>query len=370
MPVIKEAFAVNSPRYTSGARLIPVGVVLHSVGTPQPSAEVFVKMWQSGKSPYFTHYVLDDQDIYQIMPHNRPLYHIGSPGNNKWLGIEMCEPNTIKYTGGATFKMTDPEKARAFVKACYDQAVWLLAKLCQEYDWNPQTAILTHNEVSTKRLSNTDHVDPEHLWKGTGMPYTLQKLRNDVAAAMGKPIQADTVVVETPVRTLRSGISGADVQKLQKRLIELGYSCGPKGADGNFGKMTKAAVLAFQGDHLDQNGTPLETDGRVGPATRWALANPTKAVQEEANNLTPDMARNLDSDKSGRYTVTAADGLHVRTGAGTEKAILDTLPQGSVVRCYGYYNVADQGDVWLCIVGTVAGKSVSGYCSEAHLKKG
>ena len=376
MPSIKQAIATSSDRYKSSARLKPVGIVLHSVGTPQPNAEVFVRMWQSGNSPYFTHYVLDDTDIYQIMPHDRPLWHIGSPGNSKWLGIEMCEPNTIKYTSGASFTMTDPAKAKAFVKACYENAVWLLAKICQEYGWNPHTAILTHNEVSTKKLSNTNHVDPEHLWKGTGMPYTLQTLRSDVAAAMGRPLVEEPVKETVSLnftRTLHSGISGQDVQRLQKRLIELGYSCGTKGADGHFGAKTKEAVLAFQKDHVDQNGNPLDQDARVGPATTWALEHAESAKPEDKPIDKPvekpdlEMARKLDSKKSGAYTANSSDGLNVRVGAGIDKQLIGTLDTGARVRCYGYYNVAADGGNWLYIVAD--GGGLTGYCSEAYLKK-
>ena len=56
-----------------------------------------------------------------------------------------------------------------------------------------------------------------------------------------------------------------NVMKLQKRLIQLGYSCGIYGADGYFGKDTKNAVLKFQKDHK------LSRDAIVGPLTWNAL---------------------------------------------------------------------------------------------------
>lgn len=52
-----------------------------------------------------------------------------------------------------------------------------------------------------------------------------------------------------------------DVRKVQARLIELGYNCGSRGADGIFGDNTYKAVVAFQ----SKNG--LEKDGKVGPLT-------------------------------------------------------------------------------------------------------
>lgn len=47
---------------------------------------------------------------------------------------------------------------------------------------------------------------------------------------------------------LRTGSRGEAVEAMQALLINRGYSCGPDGADGDFGKNTKKAVIAFQQD--------------------------------------------------------------------------------------------------------------------------
>ena len=64
---------------------------------------------------------------------------------------------------------------------------------------------------------------------------------------------------------LKKGSTGSDVKTMQIMLIACGYSCGPDGADGDFGKNTLAAVIAFQ----RANG--LDTDGIYGPLTSAAL---------------------------------------------------------------------------------------------------
>ena len=68
--------------------------------------------------------------------------------------------------------------------------------------------------------------------------------------------------------TLRKGSKGEYVTLLQTMLIQRGYSCGAKGADGIFGNDTLNAVKKFQLD----NG--LQMDGIVGAATWKALDNP------------------------------------------------------------------------------------------------
>ncbi len=60
-------------------------------------------------------------------------------------------------------------------------------------------------------------------------------------------------------------ITGKDVKKVQQCLISLGYSVGPTGDDGIFGKNTDKAVKYFQ----KKNG--LKLDGIVGPETRTFL---------------------------------------------------------------------------------------------------
>ena len=67
-------------------------------------------------------------------------------------------------------------------------------------------------------------------------------------------------------RVLKNGMDGADVKELQGMLIQLGYSCGSWGANGEFGDATELAVRKFQREH------GCGVDGEVGPETLGALA--------------------------------------------------------------------------------------------------
>jgi len=74
--------------------------------------------------------------------------------------------------------------------------------------------------------------------------------------------------VDHSARTLRytkgrAMLRGEDVLAVQARLLELGYD--PGKADGVYGPMTAAAVVAFQ------SSRQLDADGIVGPLTRAAL---------------------------------------------------------------------------------------------------
>ena len=70
---------------------------------------------------------------------------------------------------------------------------------------------------------------------------------------------------EAPRTSLKRGMRGEDVRKLQARLIELGYELPKYGADGEYGSETVAAVKAFQCDR------DLTADGIAGEATLDAL---------------------------------------------------------------------------------------------------
>ena len=70
----------------------------------------------------------------------------------------------------------------------------------------------------------------------------------------------------TPEPVLRTGSRGQEVKDLQSRLLTLGYYTGE--VDGQFGAMTKEAVIDFQ----RANG--LDADGMVGSETKEVLYSP------------------------------------------------------------------------------------------------
>jgi len=65
--------------------------------------------------------------------------------------------------------------------------------------------------------------------------------------------------------TIRKGSKGQDVVECQTMLQALGYDLGSCGVDGDYGTMTRLAVICFQRDHN------LVTDGVCGPMTWDAL---------------------------------------------------------------------------------------------------
>ena len=104
---------------------------------------------------------------------------------------------------------------------------------------------------------------------------------------------------------LRRGDSGPQVRQAQERLAALGYWLGQ--VDGNYGPLTRQAVLALQG------AAGLDRDGVLGPRTRRALDAGTLP------SVTTGSGHAVEIDRDAGLVVIADDGrpttvLHTSTG--------------------------------------------------------
>ena len=191
---IIQSYLTNNPCYKTGRKITVKGLMLHSVGCPQPKASVFVKNWnRADYDRACVHGFIDANtgDIYQTLPWNHRGWHGGGSSNNTHIGVEMCEPATIKYTGGSNFTCSDRAAAQAAAKRTYEAAVELFAYLCQQYNLDPlkDGVIVSHREGHARGIAS-NHGDPEHLWKGLGMSYTMDTFRAAVKAKMSSTGQA------------------------------------------------------------------------------------------------------------------------------------------------------------------------------------
>lgn len=178
----------KNPCYTAGKKITVKGLMLHSVGCSQPNAKVFINKWNNESyERACVHAFIDGKtgDVYQTLPWNHRGWHSGGQANNTHIGVEMCEPATIKYTGGSTFTCSDYEDTKYIVKKTYKSAVELFAFLCEKYNLDPlgKGVIISHKEGHALGVAS-NHGDPEHLWKQLGMSYTMDTFRQDVKKAM------------------------------------------------------------------------------------------------------------------------------------------------------------------------------------------
>ena len=184
---IIEAFATKNKCYQVAAPLTPRGIMLHSIGCPQPNAAVLARyynQYQPGGQSVCVHgFIQRDGTYYQTLPYNLRAWHCGGSANQTHIGIEMTEPASIAYTGGASWRDLDPAATEAHVRGTYAAAVELFAQLCEQYALDPLAdgVIISHAEGAARGIASA-HADPTHLWRVFGL--TMDGFRRDVAEAM------------------------------------------------------------------------------------------------------------------------------------------------------------------------------------------
>ena len=119
--------------------------------------------------------------------------------------------------------------------------------------------------------------------------------------------------------------------------------------DANLRKLAKAEAKAL--------AAWFDVEKASAPAASSAPNKVTTPAQ-----VALDKAKQFNKEKAGTYMVSSSDGsLNLRAGAGKDKALIETMKNGTKVKCYGYYT-----DNWLYVV-SAAGNT--GYCHAGYLEK-
>ena len=303
-----QSILTKNPCYTAGRKITVKGLMLHSVGCPQPKASVFINNWNSPSyDNACVHGFIDGNDgtVYQTLPWNHRGWHCGSgskgSGNNTHIGVEMCEPACIRYTSGSNFTCSDLSTAKAVAKRTYDAAVELFAMLCKQYNLNPTAdgVIVSHREGYSRGIAS-NHGDPEHLWNGLGMGYTMDGFRKAVKAAMG----GSTAGGGSSSGSGGSGISGFPAVPFTVKVLipDLNYRSAPSMSGSVKGQTGKGIFTIVE----VKNGW-----GRLKSGAGWIyLENPSYcAVQSSSSG---------GSSSNGSFLVqVSATDLNIQKGPGT-----------------------------------------------------
>ena len=89
---IVESIMTKNPCYTAGRKITVKGLMLHSVGCPQPNAQVFIQNWnRTDYKSACVHGFIDGNTgvVYQTLPWNHRGWHGGGSSNNTHIGVEM-----------------------------------------------------------------------------------------------------------------------------------------------------------------------------------------------------------------------------------------------------------------------------------------
>ena len=189
-----QNYLTQSGCYKAGKHITVKGLMIHSVGCPQPKADVFMKNWNRADANACVHAIVEPGgDVYQLLPWDFRGWHCGGGANNTHIGVEMTEPATIRYTGGASWTETgDGENTKNHVLATYKYAVELFAHLCQQFGLDPMAdgVIISHSE-GCKRGIASNHGDVEHLWSKFGL--SMGQFRKDIREAIEGSPAADSL---------------------------------------------------------------------------------------------------------------------------------------------------------------------------------
>ena len=189
-----------------------------------------------------------------------------------------CDNNMIGYDQSQRNTLYNAVKVLGFdvrlIKKAVETDCSALVRVCCAFAGIMVADFNTSNEASTLlrsgafvELSDSKYTKKaDYLRRGDVL---VTKTKGHTAVVLSNGSKAGSTpaitVYKLGDRILRNGMEGNDVQELQTYLIQLGYSCGSWGADGEFGDATELAVRKFQKEQ------GCEVDGEVGPKTLKAL---------------------------------------------------------------------------------------------------
>ena len=283
MKLVKH-YLTKNPCYGAGKKMRVKGLMLHSVGCPQPDAQVFLKNWNCvNYDRACVHAFIDGNDgtIYQALPWDYRGWHCGGLGNDSYIGVEMCEPSCIRYTKGARFVCSDLESARKTAKCTYEASVELFAYLCKLYNLQSKEegVILSHREAYVRGLAS-NHGDPLHLWNGLGMGYTMDGFRRDVAEKMQNSVlESSPVLIDVGNKDLEVQLLGSDLLEeeylVQVSIPNLIIRKGPGTDFARMGDYTGVGVFTIV-DEAD--GIGASRWGRLKSGAGWISLDYAKRV--------------------------------------------------------------------------------------------
>jgi len=174
-------------------------------------------------------------------------------------------------------------------------------------------------------------------------PSSAQLYKNNNAWHTENPKVGDQIFFKNEVRICHTGI----VYKVDsKRVYTIeGNTNGVSGVIANGGGVCKKSYL-LTSSYIAGYGRPKYDN-----------------VGTEVTVVKVDSAKNFDKKIAGSYKTTA--NLNLRSGAGTSKSkkVITVIPNGSTVRCYGYFTPVN-GVKWYL----VKYKDFTGFASSKYLK--
>ena len=219
---------------------------------------------------------------------------------------------------------SDTAEPYAFRDVVYQTLIKLCTDICQRNGKKKLLWLADKDKTLGYEPAADEMVLTVHRWfankscPGNWMYARMGDLAAKVTAALG----GTAVAAPADDGSLSKGSEGESVKAMQTMLIACGFSCGPDGADGDFGKNTLAGLTAFQtakgltatGIYDAQSKAALEKAYAALPAPAVTACDASKVIavavaeigykEKKSNSQLDDKTANAGS---GNYTKYARD---------------------------------------------------------------
>ncbi len=230
MDIIKK-YITNNPCYQQAKTIVPKGIIVHSMGVPQPDEDVIFNNFNKSTAKSAVHAIVGKNKVYQIMPWTYRPWGCGSgekgSGNDSYIQFEICEPSGFKYGSGSHMIGYDAKKQQSYFDCVWENAINLAVYLCEEYKLSPNS-IICHSEAFLKGIAS-NHGDVMHWFP------KHERNMDDFRKAVANKL---SYIPTAPIN------QKSDVKWLQERLNKANPSYTIP-VDGKYGPKTRIAVLMF-----------------------------------------------------------------------------------------------------------------------------
>jgi N-acetylmuramoyl-L-alanine amidase len=281
--------------YKRNQKMTPNGIVVHSTGATNPYLKRYIAPDDGviGKNSYNNDWNRSGLDVavhafigkdkkgnvkcYQTLPFNICCWGVGggSKGsynyNPAYIQFEICEDSTAD---------------KAYCKKTYDKAVEFCAYLCKKYNINVNN-IVGHYEAAEKGYGS-NHADPRHWWKKHG--YSMNSFRKAVKAKLTSSTASKPASKPAIKEIYRVGTAWENEKCVNQK--------------GAYESLANAKVICDK--YADYSVFNSKGDKIYTSAKKAATS----------------------SFKAYKITVTSADGVNIRKGAGTNYAVTGSIPKG------------------------------------------
>lgn len=184
--MITTKYLTKNRCYTSAKIITSQYVIVHSSGSAYGTKDKLFNNWNNANVSKAAHGMTDAEGGYLTLPLNYKGWHVGSKGNDKTIGFEICEPLNIAYKDAAHTQIDtskyNPKDSNIIVDFTkrYNCAVEMAVYMCKQTGI-PVENVICHAEAYKKGLA-TNHADVNHWFPLFGK--SMDDFRADVKKAL------------------------------------------------------------------------------------------------------------------------------------------------------------------------------------------